>query len=366
MLQGTPKHPEVHHRRAPIVVCMLLGIASVVIPADCQSIQSQISGTPKWSTPLTGGEVLGPVDDAALSHWWTVFNDPILTSLEERALKSNLDLRAALSKIDQARANRQSASGSRLPSVSVTASASGARASTRDGADITHGNTAEFDVSWEPDFFGRLRKNVEAYGLDIQAAQENLRATMVTLTAEVALDYVSLRSYQAQIAVIQSNLTKYRDTYEMTVAKRESGLASELDVQQALENVQSTEATLPTLETNLQQTKNALAILLAERPGVLNAELADVKPIPVIQGDVAVGIPGDLIRRRPDIKSAERQVAAQMLRVGVAKANLYPIFTLSGTFYVRRAEPPQCLNSGIVRCNRTWSRAAGDSESPLP
>jgi NodT family efflux transporter outer membrane factor (OMF) lipoprotein len=332
MLQGIPKHQEVHYRRAAIVVCMLLGIASAVTPADCQSIQSQISGTPTWSTPLTGGEVLGPVDEAALSHWWTVFNDPILTSLEGRALKSNLDLRTALSKIEQARANRQSASGSRLPSVSVTASASGARASTRDGADVTHGNNVEFDVSWEPDFFGRLRKNVDAYGVDIQAAQESLRATMVTLTAEVALDYVSLRSYQAQIAVTQSNLTKYRDTYEMTVAKRDSGLASELDVQQALENVQSTEATVPALETNLQQTKNALAILLAEQPGVLNAELSDVKPIPVIHGDVAVGIPGDLIRRRPDIKSAERQVAAQMLRVGVAKANLFPTFTLSGAF----------------------------------
>jgi NodT family efflux transporter outer membrane factor (OMF) lipoprotein len=332
MLQGTPRHKEVLFRRAAIVVCMLLGIASVVTPADCQSIQSKISGTPNWSTPLTGGEVLGPVDEAALSHWWTVFNDPILTSLEERALKSNLDLRAALSKIEQARANRQSASGSLLPGVTFTGSASGARASTRDGADITHGNTAEFDVSWEPDFFRGLHKTVDAYGVDIQAAQENLRATMVTLTAEVALDYVSLRSYQAQIAVTQSNLAKYRETYEMTVAKRDSGLASELDVQQALENVQSTEATIPALETNLQQTKNALAILLAEQPGVLNAEFSDVKPIPVIQGDVAVGIPGDLIRRRPDIKSAERQVAAQMLRVGVAKANLFPTFTLSGTF----------------------------------
>src|ERR1019366_1625576 len=155
---------------------------------------------------------------------------------------------------------------------------------------------------------------------------------MVTLTAEVALDYVNLRSYQAQISVTQSNLAKYRDTYEMTVAKRESGLASELDVQQALENVQSTEATIPALETNLQQTKNALAILLAEDPGALNAELSEVKRIPVVPGEVAVGIPGDLIRRRPDVKSAERQVAAQMLRVGVARANLFPTFTLSGAF----------------------------------
>lgn len=275
---------------------------------------------------------MGPVDETALSQWWTVFNDPMLTSLEERALKSNLDLRSALSKIEQARASRQSASGSLLPSATFSGSASGGRASTRDGGSVTHSNTAEFDVSWEPDFFRSVHKNVAAYDIDIQAEKESLRDTMVTLTAELALDYVNIRLYQAQIAVTQSNLAKYRDTYEMTVAKRENGLASELDVQQALENVQSTEASLPTLETNLQQTKNALAILLAERPGALDAEFADVRPIPVVRGEVAVGIPGDLIRRRPDVKSAERRVAAQMMRVGVARANLLPTFTLSGAF----------------------------------
>ena len=331
-MKDTPTQQPVHYRRAPIAICMLLGVASLVTLADCQSIQSQVSGAHNWSTTLAGGEAASPVDEAALSQWWTVFSDPILTSLEERALKSNLDLRTSLSRIEQARANRLSASGSLLPSATFTGSSSGGRASSRDGGDITHSNTAEFDVSWEPDFFRGLHKNVAAYDADIQTAQEDLRNTMVTLTAEVALDYVSLRSYQAQISVTQSNLAKYRDTYEMTVAKRESGLASDLDVQQALENVQSTEATIPTLETNLQQAKNALAILLAERPGALNAELSDVKPIPVVPSEVATGIPGDLVRRRPDVKSAERQVAAQMLRVGVARANLFPTFTLSGAF----------------------------------
>ena len=155
---------------------------------------------------------------------------------------------------------------------------------------------------------------------------------MVSLTAEVATDYVNLRSYQSQISVTQSSLAKYRETYEMTLAKRDSGLTSDLDVEQALETVQSTEATIPTLEINLQQTKNALAILLAQRPGSLDSELFEVKPLPIIPAEVAVGIPGDLVRRRPDVRSAERQVAAQALRVGVAKANLYPTFTLSGTF----------------------------------
>jgi outer membrane protein TolC len=118
MGKGTPPQQYIHYRRATTVACMLLGVASVVPLADCQSIQTQVSGTHDWSTTLAGGEILGPVDEAALSQWWTVFNDPILTSLEERALKSNLDLRTALSNIEQARANRLSASGSSLPSVS--------------------------------------------------------------------------------------------------------------------------------------------------------------------------------------------------------------------------------------------------------
>jgi len=323
---------QTNHRPTAILLGAILGIASFAAAANCQSIQSQLAAEQNWKTVPAGGEVARPADEATLAHWWTVFNDPILTSLEERALKSNLDLRTALSSIEQARANRLSASGSLLPSVSASGNALGGRGSTRSGGQVTHSNSVEFDASWEPDFFGRVRKNVAAYDADIQTAQENLRNTMVSLTAEVALDYVSLRSYQSQIAVTQSNLAKYRETYEMTLAKRESGLSTDLDVSQALETVQSTEATIPTLEINVQKTKNALAILLAERPGSLDAELSEVKPIPVIPAEVAVGIPGDLVRRRPDVRSAERQVVAQSLRVGVAKANLYPSFTLSGTF----------------------------------
>jgi NodT family efflux transporter outer membrane factor (OMF) lipoprotein len=315
-----------------VIIVTILGLAFVATVADCQSIQPQLAAEQNWKTAPAGGEVARPADNAALAHWWTVFNDPVLTSLEERALKSNFDLRTALSSIEQARANRFSASGSLLPSVTATGNASGSRGSLRSGGQVSHSNSAEIDASWEPDFFGRVRKSVAAYDADIQTAQENLHNTMVTLTAEVAVDYVDLRSYQSQIAVTQSNLAKYRETYEMTLAKRESGLSTDLDVAQALETVQSTEATLPTLEIDMQQMKNALAILLAQRPGSLDAELTEVKSIPTIPVEVAIGIPGDLVRRRPDVRSAERQVVAQSLRLGVAKANLYPTFTLSGSF----------------------------------
>lgn len=321
-----------NHRSTAIVLGAILGMASVATVADCQSIQSQLAAEQNWKTVPAGGEVARPADNAALAHWWTVFNDPVLTSLEERAQQSNFDLRTALSSIEQARANRLSASGSLLPSVTVAGNASGARASSRSGGQVTHSNSDEIDASWEPDFFGSVRKSVSAYDADIQTAQENLHNTMVTLTAEVAVDYVNLRSYQSQMAVTKSNLAKYRETYEMTLAKRESGLGTDLDVAQALETVQSTEATIPTLEIDLQQMKNALASLLAQRPGSLDPELSEVEPIPVIPAEVAIGIPGDLVRRRPDVRSAERQVVAQSLRFGVAKANLYPTFTLSGTF----------------------------------
>jgi NodT family efflux transporter outer membrane factor (OMF) lipoprotein len=321
-----------NYRTTAIVLGAILGFASVATVADCQSIPSQLAAEQNWKTAPNGGEVARPADDARLALWWTVFKDPALTSLEERALKSNLNLRTALSSIDQARANRLSASGSLLPSVTVTGTTSGSRDSSRSGGQASHSNSAEIDASWEPDFFHSVRKNVAAYDTDIQTAQENLHNTMVTLTAEVAVDYVNLRGYQSQMAVTQSNLAKYRETYEMTLAKRESGLSTDLDVAQALETVQATEATIPTLEIDVQQMKNALAILLAQRPGTLDTELSEVKPIPIVPAEVAVGIPGDLVRRRPDVRSAERQVVAQSLRVGVAKANLYPTFTFSGTF----------------------------------
>lgn len=306
----------------------------------------QMAQADNWKTALAGGAAPKPVDDASLSHWWSVFGDPVLTSLEERALKANLDLRTSEAEIREARANRMSASGNLIPSLSVTGTGTGNRTATNTGTSMSFGNqtfstpggqysqnySAAFDASWEPDFFGSAHKNVAAYDANIQVAQENLRTAMVSLTAELALDYVELRLDQAQLEVTRKNLVEYKNTYETTLEKQQSGLASELDVQQALGTVQSTEASIPTIETDLRQMANAIAVLLAQRPGAVDAELAAVAPIPVIPAEVAVGVPADLLRRRPDVRSAERHLAAQSLFVGVAKANLYPTFTLSGTF----------------------------------
>ncbi len=286
----------------------------------------------KWNTPLTGGETEEPADDASLSMWWSVFNDPILTSLEERAITSNLDVRLAQAQIAQARASRDYYASNLYPTVTGSVSSSGTKDSLRSGGSVTHSNSAYLDASWEPDFFGRLRKNVAAQEASIQYQQENLRSVIVTLTGDVALNYIDVRSYQAQLAVTRGNLVRYQETYELTLNKRQSGLASDLDVQQALVTVNSTQALIPSLETQLKQAYNAIAILLNQAPGSVDAELEPVKPVPVVPSKVAVGIPGDLIRRRPDVRAVERQYLAQWMQVGVAKANLYPTFSLSGTF----------------------------------
>jgi NodT family efflux transporter outer membrane factor (OMF) lipoprotein len=315
-------------------------LSGCTIKRACSQIPvpPQFTQRESWKTELAGGATPKPAEDAALSQWWTAFGDPILSSLEERALKANLDIRTSEAEIRQSRASRLSASGPLIPSVSLTGSGTGIRTATNSGTSFSQGGqysqnySAEFSASWEPDFFGALHKNVAAYDADIQVAQENLRTVMVSLTADLALDYVELRSDQAQLKVTKENLVEYKETYEMTLEKKQSGLASDLDVEQALENVQSTEATIPSLETDMRQMANAIAVLLGEQPGAVDSELATEAPIPVIPPEVPVGIPTDLLRRRPDVRSAERQVAAQALFVGVAKANLYPTFILSGTF----------------------------------
>ncbi len=296
-------------------------------------VSNQLVKAGQWNTPLEGGATAKPAGDETLSRWWARLNDPVLTSLEERALKGNLDIRKAVAVIRQVRAGRNSATADRLPTVTGSASASGGRSGSKSGGPsaVSQSYNAGLDVSWEPDFFGRVSQTVQAYDADLGAAQEDLRDVLVSLTAEVAVNYIDARSYQAQLAIAKASLESQQSTYELAVAKYESGLATELDVVQALQTVESTRAQVPALESGLRQSVNAIAVLLGERPGAVDAELADAKPVPVIPSEIAVGLPADLVRRRPDIRSAERQVAAQTARLGVAYANLAPSFSLTGS-----------------------------------
>lgn len=294
-------------------------------------VAPQLAKASEWSTPITGVVSAQPADDETLSHWWSTLGDPVLTSLEERAVKGNLDLRSAQARVRQARAQRDVIRAQRLPTVTASGSANGSRSSSQTGGQFDQSYAAGVDASWEPDFFGRIGASIEAYNADLGAAQEDLRNVLVSLTAELALNYVDVRSYQSQLAITKANLALQQETYELTVAQFKSGLATELDAEQARLTLESTRASIPTLETSLQKAANSIAVLLGERPGAVNQELAEVKSVPSIPVEIAVGVPADLVRRRPDIRSSERQVAAQTARVGVATADLNPTFTLSGS-----------------------------------
>lgn len=300
-------------------------------------VAPQLAGAPSWNTPLAGGAVAKPGDDETLSRWWATLGDDALTLLEERAVRGNLDLRKAEARIREARAQRGVIQTQRLPTVTAGGSAMGSRSSTRDGGQLSQSYSAALDASWEPDFFGRIRGTIEAYDADLNAAQEDLRSVLVSLTAEVALSYVDVRSYQSQLAITRANLVTQQKTYELTLVRYDSGLATELDAQQAKLTVESTRAGIPSLEIGLQRAANNIAVLLGERPGAVDAELAVVKPVPVVPAQIAVGVPAELLRRRPDIRASERQVAAQTARLGVATMDLNPTFKLSGTLGVNSA-----------------------------
>ena len=313
---------------AVLAILILAGCATVgpdYVPPD-----TPVSAT--WHTQLKGGLAVGEQDPQTLAAWWTTLNDPELSSLTNRAVSGNLDLKKARARVREARARRGIAKADLFPALNATGSASWSLTSKDTGT----GRTSElyaagFDAGWELDLFGGVRRSVEAAGADLQASQEDLRNVLVSLLAEVALNYVEVRTLQARLAVAEANLEAQSETCQLTQWRYEAGLSDGLAVQQARYNLESTRSQIPTLRTGLEETMNRIAVLLGEQPGKVHAELEKRGPIPVTPPEVAVGVPADLLRRRPDVRQAERQLAAQTARIGAATADLYPKLTLSGS-----------------------------------
>jgi len=320
-----------------LTVLILSGCATV--GPDYVPPATDLSAT--WHTELKGGLNIDQKALQDLAAWWTLFNDPELSSLVNRAIAGNLDLKKARAKVREARAKRSVARADLFPTLNASGSATWSRSSgnsqsgntvgiTGDGNDTELYNTS-FDAAWELDVFGGVRRSVEAAQGDIQARQEDLRDVLVSLAAEVATNYVEVRSYQTHIAVAETNLETQRETCQLTQWRYEAGLSDELAVQQARYSLESTRSQIPTLRTGLEEAMNRMAVLLGEQPGKVHAELEKREPVPVTPLKVAVGVPAEVLRRRPDIRRAERQLAAQTARIGVATADLYPKFALSGS-----------------------------------
>lgn len=267
-----------------------------------------------------------------LADWWRIFDDPLLNNMMTCAQTNNLDLRQAEARLRQARAQRLLAGANRLPTL--TASGSARRSQNRLGSDAdgttTYGNS--LDASWEIDLFGGQRRAVEAAEASLQASHESLHDVTVSLLAEVALNYVEYRAAQSRMTVVTSNLLAQTETYQIIAWRHEASLLTQLDVDQARMSLEQTRAELPTLRTTLRKTEHQIALLLGRTPGSLAAELDSTPPqIPSPSATLSIGFPADILRQRPDVRQAERKLAAQTAQIGVAAAARYPNLSLGGS-----------------------------------
>lgn len=280
-----------------------------------------------WSTPVTE-----PADAESLSRWWDTFGDEQLPALVRRAVAGNLDVRTAISRVREARATMRSTRTQLQPSADATGSARATRNSSQAGiGGTTDLYSLGIDASWELDVFGGIRSTVDAAAATADAREADLQDVLITLTADVALDYIDTRSLQRRLEITRSNVDLQQQTLELTQFRAQAGLATDLDVQQALSNVENTRAQIASLESQVAQSIHAIAILLGQPPAELNAELTAPAPIPEAPIEATLGLPADALRRRPDVRSAERQLAAQAAQVNVARADLYPSFRLAGS-----------------------------------
>ena len=325
--------------RTVLAGCAVLALAGCA-PVGPDYIPPGDNAPAVWHTELRQGLAAQSLDPQMLARWWTTLNDPVLAGLIEQAVNHNLDLRQAVSRVREARARRAASQAGQFPSLDASAAAGRNKSkATRDFYSLS------LDAGWEADIFGSTRRAVEAAEADLAASQEELRDVLVSLTAEVALDYLEVRTLQARLNVAQSNLDLQQQTVDLTRSRSQAGLSSELAVQQASANLESTKAQLPTLRTSLEEAKNGLAVLTGAVPGAVHEQLATALPLPVVPPTVAVGVPAETLRQRPDIRRAERALAAQTARVGVAAAELYPKLTLSGSIGLEAIQAGDLFNA---------------------
>ena len=281
-----------------------------------------------WASTSASEASVTVQEPVAIDAWWTMFNDAELDSLVRRAVTSNLDVEAATQRVRQARASVGVARAGYYPTVNANGSYTYSSVTTNSTQSLWQ---VGLDALWEIDIFGGTRRSVEAANANLEAAVEDRRDVLVTLLGELATDYFSLRGFQQEIVIAQENLTVQIRNAKLTRDKKKLGTGTGLDVAQSDAQVASTRAQIAAFEELRQQTAYAISILLGLPPASLDQELAPLDKIPETPGVLAVGIPADLLRRRPDIRRAEQQLAAATAEVGVATADLYPKFSLAGT-----------------------------------
>ncbi|ATB63341.1 efflux transporter outer membrane subunit [Pseudomonas mosselii] len=295
------------------------------------------------------------------SVWWKQFDDPVLNQLVQASLDGNRDLRVAFARLKAARAIREDASNDQLPVVT-------SRASSDLGKGQVPGQTERrvnserydlgLDMAWELDLFGRIQRQIEASEAQEAAAEADLQQLQVSLIAELVDAYGQLRGAQLREQIAVANLKTQQQSRDITVTLRDTGVGNELDVVRADARLAGVEATVPQLQAEQVRAKNRIATLLGQRPDALSVDLAP-KALPAIAKALPVGDPGELLRRRPDIRSAERQLAAATANVGVATADLFPRVSLSGFLGFTAARGSQigssAANAWALGPSITWA-----------
>lgn len=322
-------------RRGACVAALL-----AVALGGCAAVGPDYS-EPQLAVPAgwSAGTGTDAMDAVLLARWWHGFGDPVLDRLVADALAANLDLAQARARLREARARRGVAGAALAPSVDASLSGSRSRSSGQSGSGSTRElYSAGFDASWELDVFGGLRRSVEAAQADLEASVESLSDTRVSLAAEVALNYIDLRTAEQRLAIAEESIASRGENHQIIRWRQQAGLVSELDLAQATTDLESTRAVLPPLRTAVTEAKNRLAVLLGRNPGELESLVHADRPIPLAAAEIVAAIPADTLRQRPDVRVAERRLAAQTARLGEAEAARYPSFRLSGSLGLEALE----------------------------
>lgn len=322
------------------VVTLILGMTLLV--SGCIKVGPDFTTPPapvadSWTEP-DNRQLIAKTDPH--EEWWTVFNDPVLNKLIEEAAQQNLSLQIAGLRILEARAQLGIATGNLYPQQQQISGGAAAVGASRNAANTAGGDlhfkdfSTSMDAAWELDFWGKFRRGVEAANAQFLAATADYDDVMVTLMAEVARAYILIRTNEERIRLAEESVAIQKRSLEIAENRFDGGLVTELDVQQARTLLANTKATIPRFQIEYHQARNALSILLGEPPGDLATRLDQANKtmgIPQPPAEVAVGVPADLLRRRPDVRRAELQAASQSALVGVARADLLPHFTLIGS-----------------------------------
>ena len=319
-------------RRLPCAASLALSVA--VALSGCASWSPKAQAVPDVVVPTAWSTTLSPTRDAtpsspnSLAQWWQRFNDPLLGTLVAQALQANTSIRSSQAALQQSRALRDVQNAGLLPGVLGSVSAGRSKS-----GDFEAGNNfgAKMDASWEPDIFGGKRSALNATEAEAQAAQATLADVQVSVAAEVALAYIQLRGQQTQLMIARNNLASQNETLQITDWRAQAGLITSLEVEQARTASEQTGAQIPTLEASIAKTRHALAVLTGQTPDALQALVLTPLPVPQAASDLALSIPAQTLRQRPDVRVAEHRISAALARVSAADAARYPGFSIKGS-----------------------------------